>query len=484
MLLAFVFLFAGLTFILGGYASTRVHTLRDFMIAGRSLPLWMSLPCVLTTWIGAETVLSISTTFVHDGIGRFSREPFGATACLLLVSFFFVRTFYQLRLGTIGDYYKVRYGRGVEWIASSSVVWASLGWTTAQFTALGIVIDALFPEVLLHQAILIGAMIVTGYTVFGGMWAISLTNLFHSVIIVGGLAVVAIVLGKEAGGTAAVLTFAREDGSLNLFPESTLAGWISYLGAVITIACGSISHQDVFQRVTSARDERTASIGTIAGAIGYFGMACVLIYIALAGQMLNQNTLSPAQLASASGFQQGLTSLVMHELPLAGRVLFLGALLSAILSTTSGTLLASASLLTENVLFPFTKHVDETERVWLARYILIAFSVITTSMALTSKGSLWQIVEGGARVPLIVAFVPLVCGIYWPKATTQGALLSVFFSVPTWIAAELYANQSSSELWSLIPPQFYGLAASFIGMVVGSLLPSLVPEKQTVPHIA
>ena len=482
MLLVFVMIFASITFVMGGYASTRVQHVRDFIIAGRSLPLLMSMACVFATWMGAGTVLSVSTIFLQADLRSAPGDPWGATTCLLLVAFFFRQTFYRLRLVTIGDYYKIRYGSVVEWIASISIVWSCLGWTTAQFSALGMVIDALFPEVLPHQAILLGAMIVTAYTMFGGMWSIALTNVFQSIIMVIGLITVAVLLGREAGGIGAVLTFARRDTSVNLFPESTLAGWLSYLGAFLTIALGSIPQQDVFQRVTCAKDERTALIGTITGSLGYCCMALVLLFTLFAGQMLEQGSLSHDHGSSASGLQHGLTSLILDELPPAGRVLFLGAILSAILSTASGSLLASTSLLTENVFSMFTRRIDEAERVWVARYILIAFSVLTTSMALNAKSSLWEMVEGGYRVTLVVAFVPLLCGIYWPRATTQGALLSFIFSIPTWIAAELSGHQLSSEFLRLVPPQLYGLGASCLGMVLGSMLPSLVTNKQHLAH--
>ena len=113
MLIGCVIVYMVATVAVGLYAATRVHSAKDFMVAGRSLPLYMSFACVFATWFGAETVLSVSAKFAHKGLGFVSGDPFGASTCLVLVAFFFARTFYRMGLMTIGDYYHMRYGKFV-----------------------------------------------------------------------------------------------------------------------------------------------------------------------------------------------------------------------------------------------------------------------------------------------------------------------------------------------------------------------------------
>ena len=88
MLIASVILYLALTVAIGLWAARRVHNSRDFVLAGRSLPLYMSAATVFATWFGAETVLSVSATFTRDGLGGIVADPFGSSFCLLFVALF------------------------------------------------------------------------------------------------------------------------------------------------------------------------------------------------------------------------------------------------------------------------------------------------------------------------------------------------------------------------------------------------------------
>src|SRR3990172_12694895 len=118
MLIASVALYFAFTIAIGLWAARRVHNSKDYLLAGRSLPLYMSTATVFATWFGAETVLSVSATFVKDGLGGIVADPFGSSFCLLFVALFFARAFYRMDLLTIGDFYKKRYGRAGRGVTS------------------------------------------------------------------------------------------------------------------------------------------------------------------------------------------------------------------------------------------------------------------------------------------------------------------------------------------------------------------------------
>ncbi|HVJ12934.1 MAG TPA: sodium:solute symporter, partial [Burkholderiales bacterium] len=184
MLIGSVVLYLLLTIGIGLWAAGRVHNSKDYVVAGRSLPLYMSAATVFATWFGAETVLSVSATYAKDGLGGIIADPFGASFCLLFVALFFARAFYRMDLLTIGDFYKKRYGKTVEVITSVAITASYLGWTSAQLTALGLVFSVLSGGTIdLTTGILIGAGIVVFYTIFGGMWSVAITDLFQSVVI-------------------------------------------------------------------------------------------------------------------------------------------------------------------------------------------------------------------------------------------------------------------------------------------------------------
>jgi SSS family transporter len=484
MLVFCVIVYMIATVAVGLWAATRVKDSKDFMVAGRSLPLYMNFACVFATWFGAETVLSVSAKGATQGLGFVSGDPFGASLCLMLVAFFFAKTFYRLNMLTIGDYYHIRYGKFVEIITSLGIAASYFGWTSAQLSALGLVINVLFPDYLtLNQSIIVGAAVVTVYTMFGGMWSVALTDVIQTAAIILGLIIVALLMGDKAGGIAAVIDHAHAAGKLNLFPHVTTAAWLVFIGEFLTMALGSIPQQDVFQRVTSARDEKTAVIGTFGGGLFYFVFAFVPMFIAYSATMID-----PAQLAALGGdeareVQQILPTLVLKSTPIWCQVLFFGALLSAILSTASGTVLAPASILTENVLRGFLGRLNLSDRAMLRtlRCLLVLVAIVSTTLAVNSESTMYEMVESGYSVTLVAAFVPLVLGVYWSRATTQGAVFSIVLGVSTWIAMLFVCDEKSEILWKLAPPQLYGLAASFVGMVVGSLLPNIIKHTQADP---
>src|SRR5512134_2215270 len=220
ILVVSVLAYLAVTIAIGLYATKFVSSSKDYLVAGRSLPLYMTTATVFATWFGAETVLSVSATFVKDGLGGIPADPFGATFCLIFVAVFFARAFYRMDLLTIGDFYKKRYGKGVEVLTSIAVTISYLGWTSAQLTALGIVFNALSQGAIsLDQGIIIGAVVVLIYTTFGGMWAVALTDLFQSFVIVIGLFYVAYLATGLAGGVEAVVTHASAAGKFEFWPK-------------------------------------------------------------------------------------------------------------------------------------------------------------------------------------------------------------------------------------------------------------------------
>jgi solute:Na+ symporter, SSS family len=473
VLITFVVLYMAVTIAIGLIAARRVHGAQDYLVAGRSLPLYMNVATVFATWFGAETVLSVSATFAKDGLNGIPGDPFGASVCLVLAALLFAKLFYRMNLLTIGDFYKHRYGKGVEVLTSTAVVLSYLGWTSAQLTALGLVIHVLTGgQVDLNTAILIGACIVVVYTIFGGMWSVAFTDLFQTVIILIGLTAVAFLVGDLAGGSAKVISQAASEGKLVMFPaDMDAAAWWAMAGAFFAFAFGSIPQQDVFQRMTSAKDEKTAVRGTVIGAVIYFFFAFVPIYIAYAAIVHAPELKALFESEDAREIQRILPDLVLGQMPLWAQILFFGALLSAILSTASGALLAPTATFTENVLRPFVPNMSDRQMLMTLRIILVTFTTCALLFALNSKSTMYEMVQNAYNVTLCGAFVPLVAGAYWKRANTQGALFSVMAGIGTWLVANTVAPEA------LIPPNLVGLAASILGMILGSLAPTVIANS-------
>lgn len=476
-LIFFVVAYLIVTIAIGLLAARRVQSAADYMVAGRSLPLYMNVACVFATWFGAETVLSVSATFAKDGLQGIPGDPFGASLCLVLAALLFAKLFYRMNLLTIGDFYRQRYGKGVEVLTSVAIVASYLGWTSAQLTALGLVIYVLSGGALdFNTAILIGGGIVLVYTIFGGMWSVAFTDLFQTVVILIGLSLVAWLVGDLAGGATKVISQAAADGKLNFFPSDS-AGWWAMAGAFFAFAFGSIPQQDVFQRMTSAKDEKTAVRGTVIGGLVYFCFAFVPMFIAYAAFVADPGLGKLFEAEDAREIQRILPDLVLGKMPLWAQVLFFGALLSAILSTASGALLAPTSLFTENVLRPFVPRMSDRQFLLTLRIILVTFTACALLFALNSKSTMYEMVQNAYNVTLTGAFIPLIGGAYWKRATTQGALFSAIGGVLAWLAAANLAPEA------MIPANLIGFFVSAVLMVLGSLAPQVIANRgHAVPH--
>jgi solute:Na+ symporter, SSS family len=479
MLLFFVVLYLAVSIAIGLWAAQRVRTSKDYMVAGRSLPLYINAATVFATWFGAETVLSVSATFAKDGLGGVIADPFGSSFCLLFVALFFARAFYRMDLLTIGDFYRKRYDKPIEVVTSLAITASYLGWTSAQLTALGLAFAVLSQGAIsLNQGIVLGMVVVLVYTFWGGMWSVALTDLFQSVMIIVGLAAIAWLVGSMAGGAGTVIAAAAEAGKFDFWPKGGTREWLAFAAAWMTLALGSIPQQDVFQRVTSAKNERTAVRGTLIGGLVYFCFAFVPIFIAYSAVLIEPSLTALFKTEDAREVQRILPELILNRTPLWAQVLFFGALLSAILSTASGALLAPAALFTENALKPFFPNMSDRRFLATLRTVLVLFAMAALIFALNSRSTMYEMVQNAYKVTLVGAFIPLAAGLFWKRATPQGALASVVLGIASWIVMELIFGDG------VVPPQLGGLLASTAGMVLGSLLPQWYGSTRRWPHAA
>jgi SSS family transporter len=472
MLLWFVIFYLLISVGIGLYASTRVHNSRDFVVAGRNLPLPIVTATVFATWFGAETVLGISATFVKEGLSGVVADPFGASLCLIIAGLFFAPLLYRMNLLTIGDFYRARYNREVELIMTICIMISYLGWVSAQITALGLVFNMVSGGSIDQSVgMCLGAGIVLGYTMFGGMWSVALLDFVQMTVIMAGMLLIAVLVSGEAGGFNHVLSHAQSAGKLQFLPQGGYEVWIPFIGAAVTMMLGSIPQQDVFQRMTSAKNEKTAVRGSVLGGVLYFAFAFVPMFLAYAATLIDPKVFGDLVETDS---QMVLPNLILYHTPLVAQVFFFGALLSAIMSTASATLLAPSVMFTENILKHFAlKNMSDQQMLRTMRIIVLTFGGIVLWFALNSTASIFKMVENAYKITLVAAFVPLAFGLYWKRANTQGALLSIAMGLVSWALMEWLRPNG---IW---PPQLVGLLLSLAGMLVGSLLPNWLPKQ---PH--
>jgi len=311
---------------------------------------------------------------------------------------------------------------------------------------------------------IIGASTVLVYTVLGGMFSVAITDFIQMIIIVLGMLYIAFaVSGIVPGGAEAVIAHAASNDKFQILPKPELKEVLWFLAAWMTMMLGSIPQQDVFQRVQSAKDENTAARSSILGGCLYFCFAFIPMFLAYSASLIDPSMVEGA-LKEGGDTQLILPNLILSPIvPIFAQIMFFGALLSAIKSCASATLLAPSVSFSENILRPFFPNIPDQKFLQLMRVVLVGFTILVTTFAMSTDASIYKMVENAYKVTLVGAFVPLVCGLYWKRATNLGGMLAVLFGLVIWIGCEYYYKEAT------VPPQLAGLIASFGGMIFGSL---------------
>jgi len=475
MLLTLVVFYLLVTIAIGLWAARRVKTTADYAIAGRHLPLVMIVTTTFATWFGAETVLGIPAKFVQGGLNGVVEDPFGAGTCLILVGLFFAAKLYKMTLLTISDYYRERYGRGVEVVCSLIIILSYLGWVSAQVTALGLVFNLLSDGTIsVPLGMVLGTASILAYTLFGGMWSVAVTDFIQMIILVVGLATIAVFAANLAGGADKVLALATQKDLFKFLPEPSFKQISFFIAAALTMMLGSIPQQDVFQRVMSANNVSAATKGPVIGGVCYILFAFVPMFLVVSALIIMPET---AAALIKDDPQKVIPTLVMTQMPFAMQVIFFGALLSALKSTASATLLAPSVTFVENIWRQFYPRISDRQELRTMRISVLVFSVCVCAYAIASLGTpIYDMVSGAYQVTLVGAFVPLVAGLYWRRATTQGAVLSIVLGVLAWL---LLMVTPAGEAF---PAQLGGLLMAVLGMVIGSLGPQTVKNQQGSHH--
>lgn len=450
MLLFSIIAYLLLTVLVGFWASRKVKTSGDFMLAGRSLPLMLSSAAMFATWFGSETVFGASSEFLKSGLYGVIEDPFGAALCLILFGAFFAGKLYRMNLLTLGDYFKIRFGGRTERVASLFLAPPYIGYTAAQLVAMGLILNVV-TGMATWQGVLVSALVVTLYTYVGGMWAISIADFIQSIIIISGLLVLAIILAGKAGGVGLVLSEMPKE-SLKFLPDPNPKEIITYIAMWAVLGLGSLPSQDVYQRAMSSSSERTAVWSCYIAAFLYLSVAMLPLFISLCVRHMY-----PDQLAGDT--QLALPNMVLLHTSLPIQILFFGSLLSAIMSTTSSSILAPAAIFSENLLKPLIGHrYTDKQLLMMTRICVLIFAASATIMACL-RSNIYELVGESSILSLVSLFVPLTLGLYWKKANSTGALLSMVLGMITWIIFEVCDTS-----WpSLVPATI----VSLLGMLAG-----------------
>jgi SSS family transporter len=418
----------------GLWAGRHVASGADFIVAGRRLPLWLATATLFATWFGGGTCIGAAGEAYDTGVLGVIADPFGAALCLFLAGWFFVRPLRRMGLLTIGDFFRERFGARSERIAAVLQVPPFIGWVAAQFVAFGTVLHAL-GGVDQTAGIVVGFAVVLAYTVTGGMWAVSITDFLQAVVLIAGLVWLLPNALADAGGWSAVAA-ALPAGHTDLLPETSFHGWIWYAQAWLVIGIGSIPSQDLLQRSFSAKDERTAAWSAYLSGAMYLSVGLIPVALGLIARVTLPGLADP---------ELALPLLGRGHLGSAGMAVFVGALLSAILSTADSALLAPASVFSENLVRPLRPGMSDAGLLRTTRLSVAAFAVIALLLALEFR-DVYELMLGAMEAGLAGLAAPFAAGLYWKRIGERAANAAMLGGTGAWLVLTALTDEWPADL--------------------------------------
>lgn len=422
--------------IIGFWASKKVENNVDYVLAGRRLPLWMVAPSIMATWFAAETLMGSSSEAYSYGFQGVVFDPFGATLCLVIAGIFVVRLARRAQYVTIMDFFQHRYGTAMSVIGTVTQIITYFGWTAAQIVAGGAILQALLGWPISWGMILV-TVIVTLYTIMGGLWAdtaLDFMQMFFTsiglliitagiVITVGGFDTMFSMAGAQYTTNTFAIWPTAEDGYYGYFG---MHGWFYYIAAWLSLGLGAIPSQDYLQRTCAAKNESTAVKATfLAGALYLaFGVLSPLIGVTAYG------ALGPELEGSQTEFI--LILMAMKYLPPILVAIFVAALASALMSTSDSSLLAGATMFTENIVKVFKPDLSDKATLRLTRISLLVSGVLSLLIALFAS-TIYKLAVLANTSILVGMAAPYLIGMYWKRANHWGALASFFSGVISWV---------------------------------------------------
>ncbi len=466
----------------GVRAARQVHSVDDFLLAGRQLPWSIATLTLIATWYGAESLVTVANEVAEQGIRRALLDPFGIVLCLWIAALFVAVPLWNLNLTTIGDLFRDRYGPAAEQIASWILVPSYFGWIAAQLVALATLLKTLYGLPIEFWIVAV-AIVGSGYCWLGGMWSVSWTDTLQMAFIVIGVSLLAIgailFLGGGSLGSGIQKCFMEVPTHhwRVASDESWRQDWASALGVLSIGALGNLPVQDLMQRIMSAKSASVAQRSCWLAGGGYLLLGLAPITMGMVASIVGPQWRSDDQ-----DVLMNLSLLVLHPIP---RGLFLLAVVSAILSTFSSAVLSPAAILGRNMIAPI-QHSQWFSRLpgirgWIddplrIQRLSIVF-VVAASVGLAYQGKdAYELVQESYAIALVGLTIPFMLGLHRKFASSLPAIACMSAGTAIWFLHWWSDWEFFLDPWLRdrlpIPQEWAALAAGGIAFACATLTSS------------
>jgi Na+/proline symporter len=436
-------------FLVGAWVSRRMSSERDYILADRKLGLGLVAFSVFATWFGAEAIVASAGEIYAKGLAGGLTDPFGYGLAVLVVGVLLAAPLWRRGIVTYADMVRERYSPATEKLFVVILLPGSVLWAAAQIRAFGQILGST-TGLDVETAILVAAVLVGAYSVVGGLLADAITDVVQGIAVMIGLVVLAAFVASALGG-ADVALGRIEPARLSLGTADG-DGALDRIERLAVVICGSIVAVELVSRFLGARTAAIARQGTVAGGLMYLAMGLFPLFLGLIGPVLMPDLAEPEQI---------VPKLAERYLPPFAYALFVGALVSAILSVVHAALHAPAAQLSHNVVSRLLPGLSPRGRLRSVRLTVLVLSAVAWALA-QSVASIKELVELASAFGSAGAFVIALFGLFTRFGGAAAAIPTLLTGSLLWAAGRFVLD--------LAAPYVAALAAALAVYVTVALI--------------
>ncbi len=444
-------IYVAVMLVVGIVVAGKSGSMSDFAVSGRNMSLTVCSISIVATWFGSGPMMGSAAAAYAGNTLEVLRDPLVSGISLIIAGFFFVRTYRRSNRITHVEFYETRIGNFAGVISAFVNLIAGSIWLGGVLFAFGVVFETLTgqPAAL---GILAGTTVIVIYTMFGGLKAVAATDVLQMVFIVIGVLILFFTVVDDAGGWATVVQQMPEHAYRFTPTSNSFKDWFAYFQVWFSSGLVAIGVLSVVQRAMAARTEQVAQNAFYIAGIGYliFGMVPVTLgYIA---------TVTMPGVEDPNAIIPLLAVEHLHPIMVA---IFVGAVISAIMSTSDSILLGCGTVISVNLLPRVMKDPSDRIRLAVARWSVPVMALIALYTAFNTS-TVISAIAAAISVGFAAMTAPYLLCIWWKKLNSIGGFSGIGTGFATFALVKF--------MYPDIPASFVGFWVSLAVAVVVSLL--------------
>jgi len=457
---------------IGRWSAKNVDSSNDYLLAGRSVPLGLSVLSLLGTWFGSSAILGATRNTYESGMNGTVLEPFACAATLAFTGIFFAGPLWTRQVATVADLFRERMGPAAEWISCLIQIPTFFCWIGAQYLSIGALLETYLGMPAWIGAI-VSSLVVLLILWSGGMWAVTWTNSFLVALSIASVVILFIGTASTVGG-GDLISGVREVWTqtpreqLSFIPDMRLSTILGVVGLFLTGLLGNVPGQDLQQRVLCARSPQVARWCCIISSVLYLAVGLIPIFVGFAAKIRLADHITEDDVRG----DQVLPIAASHFLSEPFEILLLLGLISVNLAVAASATISQTTILSNNVLGRWQNR--EAGNPIRERACVIAV-MIGSLIAAFSGESVMGLLEISLVIVMVALFVPMCVCLFartvapWTGVASMLAGTLVWgchVAVEGWLspgsgqASDTFGEPSALQWYLAVPAEIQGLFAS------------------------